>query len=447
VDRAKDLLIVAALLARIGLTRPELRAWAMYDWANSAFWTTVIVAVFPPFFSEYAAAGLGPGEATERFAWWTTGAVAVSAAMGPILGAVADHRGAKKRLLALFLAIGVAATLLMGTIGRGEWVYAIILFAIANVAVAMTLVFYESLLPHIAEPYEFDRVATAGYAVGFVGGGVLLLINLAWILAPSAFGLPDAVAAIKLSLVSVGVWWLLFSIPLLRRVPEPPPAPAPGPMEGPALLAPFRGAWRTFHELRRLRQAFSMLLAFLLYNDGIQTIIRMAAIYGTEVGINRNAQIAAFVLVQFVGIPCTVLFGMAADRLGPKPALFAGLAAYVGITILGYFMRTTWHFFALAFFVGVVQGGSQALSRSVFARLIPKQKSSEYFGFFSVFEKFAGIFGPALFAASITLFGSSRAAVLSVIVFFVLGALVLTRVDIAEGERQAALASRRQHSP
>jgi UMF1 family MFS transporter len=409
----------------------------MYDWANSAFWTTVIVAVFPPFFSDYAAAGLAPVEATARFAWTTTIAVAVSALLGPLLGAIADYRAYKKRLLAVFMAIGVPATLLMGTIGQGQWVYAAVLFGVANVAIAMTMVFYESLLPHIAAPEEIDRVATGGYAVGFVGGGVLLVVNLAWILSPATFGLADAVAAIKLSFVSVGVWWLLFSIPLFRRVPEPPA------MEQSSLAArgglvqmAFAGAWKTLQEIRGYRNAFLLLVAFLLYNDGIQTIIRMAAIYGAEVGIDRNAQIAAFVLVQFVGVPCTLLFGAAADRIGAKRALFVALTIYVAISLLGYFMRTTWHFFALAALVGMVQGGSQALSRSLFARMIPKHKSSEYFGFFSVFEKFAGVFGPAIFAASVTIFGSSRAAVLSVILFFVAGALVLTRVNVEEGEAQ-----------
>ena len=193
-----------ALLARIGLSRPELRAWALYDCANSAFWTTVIVAVFPPFFSEYAAAGLDPAAATTRFAWATTIAVTIVAIMAPVLGAVADLRAKKKALLAVFMAIGVAATLLMAAIGRGEWAFAAALFVVGNVAVAATLIFYDSLLPHVARPDELDRVSTAGFAIGFLGGGVLLLVNLAWILSPGTFGLPDTVAAIKLSFVSVG---------------------------------------------------------------------------------------------------------------------------------------------------------------------------------------------------------------------------------------------------
>jgi UMF1 family MFS transporter len=432
------------LLARIGLGGPELRAWAMYDWANSAFWTVVIVAVFPPFFSEYASAGLPEGAATQRLAWATTLAVTIVALTAPILGAIADHRPLKKKLLAVFLAIGVVATLLMATIGRGDWLYALALFVVGNIGVASTMVFYDSLLPHIAKADELDRVSTAGFALGYIGGGVLLLINLAWILRPSLFGLPDAVAGLKLSLASVGVWWLVFSIPLFRRVREPAIR-----LEdlGAGVAAQISGgivaAWRALQELRRTRNAFLMLIAFLIYNDGIQTFIRMSSIYGIEIGIDRNAQIAAFILVQFVGVPCSFAFGAVAGRIGAKTSLFFALAVYAGVGVLAYFMSAAWHFFALAFLVGIVQGGSQALSRSLFARMIPAHKSSEYFGFFAVFEKFAGIAGPLVFAASITLFGSSRAAVLSVIAFFVVGALVLTQVDVAAGEAEAAAAEAR----
>jgi len=425
-------------LAALGLDRPELRAWAMYDWANSAFWCTIVLAVFPPFFSDYAAAGLPPVVATARFAWATTIAVTIVAVMGPILGAIADYRAMKKRLLAASMALGAGATLLMATIDRGEWMYAAVLFALGNVGVAGSLVFYDSLLPHIARSDEIDRVSTAGFAMGFVGGGLLLLANLAWILSPATFGLPDTLAAIKLSFVSVALWWFVFTLPLLRRVPEPAAAlePEETRRQG-AVRGAFMRVLETFRELRTYRQAFLMLVAFLLYNDGIQTIIRMASIYGAEIGIDRNAQIAAFVLVQFVGVPCSFAFGALAGRIGPKRALLLGLAVYVGISLLGYFMRSTWQFFALAILVGTVQGGSQALSRSLFARMIPKRKSSQYFGFFAVFEKFAGIAGPAVFALSVTFLGSSRLAVLSVILFFVLGGLVLTRVDVEAGEAYA----------
>ena len=432
-DRAQDVL-KRPLLARLGLDRPELRAWATYDWANSAFQSTVITAVFPDFFASVAAADLPAAVATARYAWATTIAVAIIAAIGPMLGAIADSRALKKPMLGAFMGIGVIATLMMATIDRGEWQYAAGIFIVANIAIAASFVFYDSLLPHIAAPDEMDRVSTSGYAIGYLGGGIVLIINLLWILMPGAFGIPDTVTAIKLSFVSVAVWWLVFSSPLFKYVPEPRRVSAG---EGQMVRSGFAQVVRTFHELRGHRQAFLMLIAFLLYNDGIQTIIRMATIYGAEIGIDRDARIAAFVLVQFAGVPFSFLFGAVAHRIGAKRSIFLALTVYVFISVLGYFMTQAWHFFVLAFLVATVQGGSQALSRSLFARMIPKHKSSEYFGFFSVFEKFAGVAGPALFALSVSLFGSSRAAVLSVILFFVAGGLVLTRVNVAKGEAEA----------
>jgi MFS transporter, UMF1 family len=375
------------LLDRLGLSRPELRAWAMYDWANSAFQSTIITAVFPDFFSSVAAADLPPAVATARFAWATTIAVTIIAILGPILGAIADYRAMKKRLLAVSMVIGVIATLAMAGIDRGEWQSALLIFMVANVAIAASFVFYDSLLPHIAAPDEIDRVSTGAYALGYLGGGIVLIVNLFWILMPATFGIPDTIAAIKLSFISVAAWWFLFSIPLLRGVAEPARAlEADETGRESTIGVAFKRVFETFHELRGYRNAFLMLVAFLLYNDGIQTIIRMATIYGAEVGIDRNARIAAFVVVQFVGVPFSFLFGSVAGRIGAKTAIFVSLGVYVGISVLAFFMTTAWQFFVLAFLVGTVQGGSQALSRSLFARMIPKHKSSEYFGFFSVFE-------------------------------------------------------------
>jgi len=252
----------------------------------------------------------------------------------------------------------------------------------------------------------------------------------------------DTVMATKISFVSVAVWWLLFSFPLLRRVPEPPRIiESDETRNDNAFRAAIGRIGETFHELRSFRNALLMLVAFLLYNDGIQTMIRMASVYGAEVGIDSNAQIAAFVLVQFVGVPFSFLFGMLAARIGAKPAIFISVVVYTIVSIIGYFLSNAVQFFVLAFLVGTVQGGSQALSRSLFARMIPRHKSSEYFGFFSIFEKFSGIAGPLVFAGSVTLSGNSRAAVISLILFFILGAIVLTRVNVQEGEAQAAAAS------
>jgi MFS transporter, UMF1 family len=430
--------MAGSFLASLGLRTREQRAWAMYDWANSAVQCTIITAVFPIYFASVAGADLPPAVATERFATATTLALVIVAVMAPILGAYADYAGAKKRLLAVFLAIGVSATAAMFFITRGEWQFAALLFIIVNIGVSASFVFYDSLLPHIAGPDEMDRVSSAGYALGYVGGGLLLAINLAWILKPALFGLGDAGVASRLSFLSVAVWWLVFSIPMFRRVPEPAVRPQNLHGHGGPIVASVRQLVVTLRDLRRYRQAFLMLVAFLIYNDGIGTMIRMAGPYGKEIGLPENALITAFVMVQFVGIPFAFAFGWLAGRIGAKTSIFVALIVYVAISIVAYYMTTVWQFFLLSFLVATVQGGSQALSRSLFASMIPPEKSSEFFGFFGVFEKFAGIVGPALFAITVRATGSSRNAILSVIAFFVVGASLLWMVDVEEGKRVAA---------
>jgi MFS transporter, UMF1 family len=364
--------------------------------------------------------------------------VAIVAVASPILGAIADYTGIKKKLLAMFVSIGALSCAAMAAIGEGDWQLASILFVIGNIGVSGSTVFYDSLLPHVARPEETDRVSSAGFALGYLGGGVLLLLNLAWILQPQTFGFADAAAATKAAFVSVAIWWALFSLPLFRHVPEPQVSLDADEVRGGNILAgAFGRLGHTFRDVRRYRNAFVMFLAMLLYQDGIQTIIRMASIYGAEIGIDQTAQIAAFVMVQFLGIPFAFLFGMLGQRIGTKRALFIALAVYTAISILGYFMTTVTHFFVLAAMVASVQGGSQALSRALFSRLIPANKTSEFFGFFAVAERFATVLGPVVFTISIALTGSSRTAVLFIITFFAAGALLLARVDEAEGVRAA----------
>ena len=426
------------LMERLGLGRRDLRAWAMYDWANSAVQCTIVAAIFPIYFQKVAAAGMPGPVATSRFAWASTIAILIVAVVAPLLGAVADYAAVKKRLLAVFLAIGASATAAMFFITRGEWMLALVLFVICNVGVAGSIVFYESLLPHIAGDDELDRVSTAGYALGYLGGGVLLAINILMMSKPAWFFLPSREVAVRASLASVAVWWVLFSIPLFRCVPEPPRRLERGERpEGNALVMAGRRLLETFRELRRYKQAFMLLLAFLIYNDGIQTIIRMATTYGTEIGIDENAMIGALLVTQFIGVPFGFLFGFFAQKIGAKRAVFIGLMVYAVITVLGYFMRTATHFFLLAVMVGMVQGGTQALSRSLFASMIPKHKSSEFFAFFGVFERYAGILGPALFAWVVANSGTSRNAILSVLAFFIIGGALLTLVDVDRG-REAA---------
>jgi UMF1 family MFS transporter len=434
----------------LGLERPELRAWAMYDWAASSVQTTIMVAVFPIYFVKIAGANLPPSAATQRLAAVNTVALIITAFMSPILGAISDYGAMKKRLLAAFMILGAGAVAGMFGIERGDIGLASVLFTISLIGAAGSFVFYEALLPHIASPHEIDRVSTAGYAVGYIGGGLLLALNLAWIQKPALFGLPSgpgltdsaATLPVRLAFASVAIWWVVFSIPVLRRVTEPAARLEADEHPGEsAIRVAFRRLLETFRELRGYRQAFLMLLAFLVYNDGIQTIIKMATAYGTEIGIGQGSLIGAILVVQFVGIPCTFLFGGLARRIGAKRAIFLGLVAYTAISILGYFMKNATHFFILAGLVGMVQGGTQALSRSLFASMIPTHKSGEFFGFFSVFEKFAGIFGPLIFAGAIAATGSSRNAILSVIGFFAVGAALLWAVDVAEGQKAARDAS------
>jgi len=416
----------------------------MYDWANSAMVTTIITAVFPIYYSAVAAADLAPAEATYRFGISTTAGLIIIAVLSPLLGYLADRGGTRMRYLAAFMAVGAVAVLLMFWIERGDWLMASLLFVVANIGVNGSFVFYDALLPHLAREEEIDRVSTAGYALGYVGGGLLLALNLAWIQKPQWFGLPSgegltpaqATLPSRLAFASVAIWWFLFSIPLFKRVKEPPASGRP--VESLARSA-HTALIKSFNDLRRYPQAALMLFAFLIYNDGIGTIIRMATIYGTEIGIGRGALIASILLVQFVGIPFSFLFGSLAGRIGTKPAIFLGLVVYAGISVFGYFMTTGFHFLLLAILVGTVQGGTQALSRSLFASMIPKTRSAEFFGFFAVVEKFAGIFGPLLFSVIIAFTGSSRGAILTVIAFFLVGGLLLRRVDVGRGRQEALI--------
>jgi MFS transporter, UMF1 family len=429
--------MLSRLMARVGLVTPEQRAWAWYDWANSTYFTTVITAVFPTFFATYAASPMEPAQALARFAALTTVSVAVVAVAAPILGALADHSGIKKRLLGGFLAVGVLACASMVFIGKGDIGLASILFFVGNIGVSGSLVFYDSLLPHVARPEETDRVSSAGYAMGYISGGTLLLINLAWIMYPAVFGFSDGASATRASFFSVAVWWVLFSIPLFRVVPEPPHRAPSATESTSAIVAAFVRLAGTFREIRKYRHAFTLFLAMLLYQDGIQTIIRMAAVYGAEVGIASNAQIAAFVMVQFLGIPFSFIFGSLGTRLGTKRAIFIAIAVYATATVLAYFMKTVTHFFILAAMIATVQGGAQALSRALFSRMIPADRTSEFFGFFAVAERFATILGPAAFTLSVAMTGSSKSAILVILAFFVAGAWLLSTVDEEAGERAA----------
>lgn len=429
-----------SLSSRLGLRTPEIRAWAMYDWANSAFVLVVVTAVFPIYFKGAAeSAGLSADQATAELSWATTVAMIVSALLSPTLGALADILAIRKRLLAISVGAGVLGTAALGLVAIATWQELLIYFSIGRVALGLSFVFYDALLPHIAKEDELDRVSSAGYALGYLGSS-LLLVALLWVIkSPATFGLADAAAGTRLGFVAVAVWWGVFSLPLLLRVPEPPRRREQDEVSvGSGILTTFRRLFETFAALRTsYKQAFLMLVAFMIYNDGIGTIISMAGIYAVSRGLPEQAVIVSILLVQVVGIPFAFLFGWLGARIGTKNAILIGVAVYAVISWVAYGLEDVNDFYLLAFLVATVQGGTQALSRSLFASMVPKHKSSEFFGFFSVFEKVAGTAGPLIFGLMIYWSGSAQQAILSIVLFFIVGGALLYLVDVEAGQRLA----------
>jgi UMF1 family MFS transporter len=412
-----------------------INAWCMYDWGSSAFSTTVEAAVLPVYFEQVVAADLSGNMATVYWGYTNAIALLIAAILAPILGSIADYTGGKKRLLTIFAVIGIVTTALMFFVDTGNWLLALVLFLLGTVGLSASYVFYDSLLPHIARADDIDSVSTKGYALGYVGGGILLAVNILMIQVIWA----GSTLGPRLSFITVAIWWAIFTIPLLRRVPEPPPNTACIGEGVNPVVAGFRRLRLTFTEIRKYRQLFFFLIAFWLYNDGIGTIIKMATIYGAEIGIGMTDLIGALLLTQFVGIPFSLLFGKLSAKIGTKRAIMLGLGWYALITIAAYFMNAPWQFWVLALMVGMVQGGTQALSRSLFGLMAPKARSAEFFGFYDISSKFAGIIGPALFALVGQLTGSSRLGIVALILFFIGGIILLTRVDEKEGIRVAAL--------
>jgi UMF1 family MFS transporter len=422
--------------------RRAVRAWCLYDVANSAFATSVVAAILPPFFAEIASRSMPPHMATAAWAYGSAVALMLAAIAGPVAGAIGDQMGRRKGMLAVCVTIGASATLLLALLAGSGWLTLILLFGVAFVAFATGNALYDSLLPAVAGPDELHAISARGFAWGYFGGGVLLAVNLAWILMPQRFGLADANEAIRLSFASVAVWWGAFSIPLFRHVREPRPRHATGRGIRAAGAALSRIA-RTLRRIRTQPELLTFLAAFWLYSDGIGTVIKMATVYGSEVGIDRNHLIGALLLVQLLAAPASILFSRMVHPLGPQRAVVIGLAGYVVITLLGFFMKSAWHFWAIATLVALVQGGTQSLSRSMFASLVPRAQLGELFGFYSVSEKLAGVVGPLIFGLVAQLSGAGRFAVLTLLPFFVVGAWLLLRVDLARGGARARLAERR----
>jgi len=411
-------------------------SWAFYDWANSAYSTTVMAGFFPLFFKEYWADPHNPSQSTFYLGMANSIASIVVAALAPLLGSVADQGSIKKKFLTFFAFLGVIMTGGLWMVAQGNWQMAVLFYVIATIGFSSGIVFYDALLPGLASEERVDAVSSLGYGLGYLGGGLLFLVNVFMYLKPELFGIPDGATAIKLSFLSVAVWWAVFTIPLILFVPEQKNN------ENIDFNNAIRMGWvqlvQTFKEIRNMKVVGTFLLAYWFYIDGVDTIIKMAVDYGMSLNFPGESLIIALLIVQFVAFPSALIYGWLASKIGAKTGIMVGITAYSFITLLGYFMTEAWHFYVLAILIGLFMGGIQALSRSLYTRIIPPDKSAEFFGFYNMLGKFASIIGPALMGTIALVTGSAQLSILSILLLFILGAFFLNKVDIKEGKRLAS---------
>lgn len=424
------------------IDRPRtVLAWSLYDWANSAFATVVIAGFFPIFFKEYWSDGTDPTLSTARLGLANSVAGIIVALMAPILGAIADKGGAKKRFLLFFAYMGVVMTAGLYTVAQGDWPLAVLLYVAATVGFSGANIFYDALLVGVASPQKVDWVSSLGFSLGYLGGGVLFAFDVWITLSPQTFGFAGTGEAVRFAFITVALWWALFSLPLVFWVKETGPRRRPSQALGQG-LAQLR---QTLAEIRHLKTIALFLAAYWLYIDGVDTIVRMAVDYGMSIGFASQDLIAALLLTQFVGFPAAIGFGYLGSRIGARRAIFLGLAVYLAISVWGAMIQHRSEFYALAVLIGLVQGGVQALSRSFYARIIPPDKAAEYFGFYNMLGKFAVVIGPVLMGGTgllIRYMGfeagtAARAGIASVTLLFVLGGTLLYFVDEERGRREA----------
>lgn len=418
----------------------KVLAWALYDWGNSAYATTVMAGFFPIFFKQYWSVGTSAIESTAKLGYANSVASFVLGAISPLLGALADRSSGRKKLLLFFTFIGAVSASSLYFIGERQWIWAAALYVVSSIGFFGGQSFYDALLPAVAKPAQMNSVSGLGYGLGYLGGGLLFAVNVAMTLNPGFFGLQNAAEAVRVSFFIVGIWWLVFTLPLLFLVDEPTSAEKPISLINPRNLLKlakisFSEIVRTFYNLRERKSAFTFLIAYFFYIDGVNTIIKMAVDYGMSLGFKSDSLIIALLLVQFVGFPAAIGFSALAEKIGSQRALKIAIATYALVTVAATGLQFEWHFYALAFVIGLVQGGIQALSRSVFGQLIPEEKSGEYFGFFNMLGRFSSVLGPTLVAISALLSESPRIAMLSLLLLFAIGYVVLQRVPFPDEKR------------
>ena len=411
----------------------SILAWSLYDWANSAFATTVMAGFFPVFFKEYWSTTDSVTLSTWYLGLGNSIASIIVAALAPFIGAIADRGTAKKKLLIFFAFLGIIATGGLWIVNQGHWQIAILFYIIASIGFMAGNIFYDSLLPAVASKDKFDYASSMGFSLGYIGGGLLFLINVLMYLQPHYFGIPDGATAIRLSFISVAVWWAVFSIPIILFVKEPKIHDPIG------ICSAVKEGWSQFistlTKIRELKVVGTFLMAYWLYIDGVDTIIRMAVDYGASIGFPASSLITALLLVQFVAFPATLIYNWFSSKIGIKNAIYTAIIGYTFITIFGAFVSKEWHFYVLAIMIACFQGGIQALSRSMYSRIIPKKQAAEFFGFYNMLGKFAAIIGPPMMGYIGLITGNPRLGILSIIILFISGGLLLTKVDLQEGER------------
>ena len=432
--------------------------WAMYDWANSAFSTTVMAGFFPIFFKQYWSVGADINQSTAMLGFGNSIASLFVALMAPLLGAIADRGSLKKKFMIFFAYLGVLMTAGLYLVEKGDWMVAIFVYVMGVIGFSGSNIFYDSLLPSVADESKVDSVSSLGFAMGYLGGGLLFLLNVVMTLQPAIFGLADASEAVRWSFVSVAFWWGAFTFITIAWVPEP--EIGNNKRQGSLVSDGFNQLYRTFQEIRHLKTVLLFLLSYWFYIDGVDTIIKMAVDYGISIGFESNDLIIALLIVQFVGFPAALIFGRLGERWGVRPSIFLAIVVYIAVTIWGTMMREKYEFYVLAIVIGLVQGGIQALSRSYYSRLIPKNQAAEYYGFYNMLGKFAAIIGPALMAVvGLTMRNvlmpesptaeqlievgqdASRWSIASIIVLFVIGGTLLFFVDEEKGREEACYLS------
>lgn len=402
-------------------------AWAFYDWANSAFALAVLTAFVPVMLAGAWNDGAPSPVTTFRLGLANGLASLVVVLLAPLLGAMTDQARRRKPWLAAFTLVGVVATMLLAAAGPGGWLLAMVCFVIASVGFFSANSLYDAMLIDVAEPADYDRVSAFGYGLGYLGGALLFTVSVILLAKPAAFGLGSQSAAIQVTFILVGIWWALFSLPLLLWVTEKHAGAAP-------VAGAFRAGLKQLRATARTLRSDSNLLWFLsaywLYIDGVYTIIKMAVDYGLSQGLSAADVTGAILLTNFLGFPAAIAFGALGSRIGPRRAIYLALAVYIVATALAVFLTTAPQFYALAATIGLVQGGVQSLSRSLLARLIPAGKSGEYFGFFNMLGKFSSVLGPVLAGTVALVSGSQRVGILSIVILFSAGLLLLTRVRV-----------------